>query len=105
VLLIKCAWGGKSLAVDFRPPSAGKPAYSLGAKEDAAVAQDPAIIGKFYREIVSITKATLPRVKELVPGADGRYELVGFGWHQGWNDRINDRFNAEYEQNMAHFIR
>ena len=24
VLLIKCAWGGKSLAVDFRPPSAGK---------------------------------------------------------------------------------
>ena len=40
-----------------------------------------------------------------MPGSDGRYELVGFGWHQGWNDRINDRFNAEYEANMANFIR
>ena len=36
VLLIKCAWGGKSLAVDFRPPSAGKVPYSLGEKMDAA---------------------------------------------------------------------
>ena len=39
VLLIKCAWGGKSLAVDFRPPSAGKPPYSLGEKGDAAIAR------------------------------------------------------------------
>jgi hypothetical protein len=31
--------------------------------------------------------------------------LAGFGWHQGWNDRINDKHNAEYESNMAHFIR
>src|SRR4051812_27991577 len=29
VLLVKCAWGGKSLAVDFRPPSSGKPPYPL----------------------------------------------------------------------------
>ena len=40
-----------------------------------------------------------------MPGSDGRYVLSGFGWHQGWNDRINDKFNAEYESNMAHFIR
>ena len=40
-----------------------------------------------------------------MPGRDGRYELAGFGWHQGWNDRISDKFNAEYESNMAHFIR
>lgn len=33
VLLIKCAWGGKSLGVDFRPPSAGKLPYSLGEKD------------------------------------------------------------------------
>lgn len=105
VLLIKCAWGGKSLAVDFRPPSAGRVPYSLGEKLDAAVAQDPTILGKYYRETLALTKAALARVKELVPGSDGRYELAGFGWHQGWNDRINDKFNAEYEQNMAHFIR
>ena len=105
VLLIKCAWGGKSLAVDFRPPSAGKPPYSLGEKADAAIAQDPAILGKYYRETLALTKAALANIKDLVPGSDGRYVLSGFGWHQGWNDRINDKFNAEYENNMAHFIR
>jgi hypothetical protein len=105
ILLIKCAWGGKSLAVDFRPPSSGKIPYSLGEKQDAAVAADPQVVGKYYRETVAITKATLARVKELVPGSDGRYELAGFGWHQGWNDRVNDKFTAEYEANMANFIR
>jgi len=105
VLLIKCAWGGKSLAVDFRPPSAGRPPYSLGEKGDAAIAQDPAIIGKYYREMLSLTKAALADIKDRVPGSDGSYVLAGFGWHQGWNDRVNDRFNAEYETNMICFIR
>ena len=105
VLLIKCAWGGKSLAIDFRPPSAGKPPYSLGEKGDAAIAADPAILGKYYREILALTKAALANVKNLVPGSDGKYVLAGFGWHQGWNDRINDKFNGEYETNMVHFIR
>ncbi len=105
VLLIKCAWGGKSLGVDFRPPSAGKLPYSLGEKTDAAIAQDPAILGKYYRETLALTKAALAQVKELVPGSDGKYEVVGFGWHQGWNDRVTQPFNDEYEKNMAHFIR
>ena len=105
VLLIKCAWGGKSLAVDFRPPSAGQPPYSLGAKNDAAVAADPAMVGKYYRETLALTQVALATLKELVPGSDGRYVLAGFGWHQGWNDRINDKFTAEYQANMAHFIR
>ena len=104
VLLIKCAWGGKSLAIDFRPPSAGKPPYSLGEKGDAAIAADPAILGKYYREILALTKTALGNIKNLVPGSDGRYVLAGFGWHQGWNDRISDKFNAEYEANMVHFI-
>jgi alpha-galactosidase len=105
VLLIKCAWGGKSLAVDFRPPSAGRPSYSLGAKADAALEQDPAIVGKYYREVRALTQAALDNLKDLVPGSDGRYVLAGFAWHQGWNDRINDKFNAEYESNLACFIR
>lgn len=105
VLLIKCAWGGKSLAVDFRPPSSGKLPYSLGEKQDAAVMADPQIVGKYYRETLALTKAALANVKELVPGSDGRYVLAGFAWHQGWNDRINDKFNNEYEANMVNFIR
>jgi len=105
VLLIKCAWGGKSLGVDFRPPSAGKPPYSLGKNEDAAIAQDPGIIGEYYRETVSRVKAALADIKDLVPGSDGRYVLSGFFWHQGWNDRINQQFTDEYQSNMADFIR
>jgi alpha-galactosidase len=105
VLLVKCAWGGKSLAVDFRPPSSGKVPYSLGEKLDAAIAADPDIVGKYYRETLALIQRDLAKVKELVPGSDGRYEIVGFGWHQGWNDRISDKFNAEYEVNMANFIR
>ena len=104
VLLIKCAWGGKSLAIDFRPPSAGKPSYSLGEKGDADIKQDATFLGKYYRETVTLTKAALADIKNTVPGSDGKYVLSGFGWHQGWNDRINEQFNAEYESNMTHFI-
>jgi hypothetical protein len=105
VLLIKCAWGGKSLAVDFRPPSSGQVPYSLGEKQDAAIAAEPEIVGHYYREVLRLARESLAKITELVPGSDGRYELSGFGWHQGWNDRISDHFNAEYESNMANFIR
>lgn len=88
VLLIKLAWGGKSLAKDFRPPSAGGE------------------VGPFYKEIVERTKAVLKDLKkEFSEIGDRGYELAGFGWHQGWNDRVNQAFNDEYEKNLAHFIR
>ena len=88
VLLIKCAWGGKSLGKDFRPPSSGGE------------------IGPYYSQTVQIVKDVLARLPENYPAYDGGgYQLAGFGWHQGWNDRINQEFNAEYEKNMANFIR
>ena len=105
VLLIKCAWGGKSLAVDFRPPSSGKIPYSLGEKTDADIAANPAIVGKYYRETLSLTHKALSQLNTLVPDSQQGYEILGFGWHQGWNDRINDKFNGEYESNMVNFIR
>ena len=106
VVLIKCAWGGKSLAVDFRPPSAGKIPYSLGAKTDEAIEKDPAIVGKYYREMLVLTRDALARFDELFPTLKGRgQEIAGFAWHQGWNDRISDPFNAEYASNFAHFVR
>ena len=88
VLLIKLAWGGKSLAVDFRPPSSGGE------------------VGPYYKEIVQRTKGLLANLQKEFPEFGGRgYELMGFGWHQGWNDRIDQAFTAEYERNMANFIR
>ncbi len=87
VLLIKIAWGGKSLAEDFRPPSAGGE------------------VGPYYTQLITKTKEVLANAKTLFPQFAGReLELAGFGWHQGWNDRINQQFNDEYEQNMVHFI-
>ncbi|MBK8975916.1 MAG: sialate O-acetylesterase [Planctomycetes bacterium] len=88
VLLIKVAWGGKSLAQDFRPPS----------REGQT--------GPYYTELFAHVRAVLGSLDEHVPGYDGRgYEIVGFGWHQGWNDRVNQAFNDEYEANLACFIR
>lgn len=106
VLLVKCAWGGKSLAIDFRPPSSGKVPYPLNPKLQEAIAKDPTILGKYYRETVGLVQAALKELPKHVPGATAdNYVLGGFGWHQGWNDRIDDKFNAEYEANMVNFIR
>lgn len=88
VLLIKLAWGGKSLGKDFRPPSSGGE------------------VGPYYKEVVQRTKAVLGDLKKEFPEfGDRKYELAGFAWHQGWNDRVNQAFNDEYEKNLAHFIR
>jgi hypothetical protein len=88
VLLIKTAWGGKSLGKDFRPPSAGGE------------------VGPSYTQMVQHVKQVLGNLKTHFPEYDGQgYEIAGFGWHQGWNDRVNQAFNDEYEKNMACFIR
>jgi alpha-galactosidase len=88
VLLIKLAWGGKSLAKDFRPPSSGGE------------------IGPYYKEIVKHAKEVLANLKTEFPEYQGQgYALAGFAWHQGWNDRVNQAFNDEYEKNLANFIR
>lgn len=88
VLLIKLAWGGKSLARDFRPPSSGGE------------------VGPYYKEIVQRSRDVLADLKNHFPMLEGRgHELAGFGWHQGWNDRVNQAYNDEYEKNLANFIR
>lgn len=88
VLLIKVAWGGKSLAKDFRPPSSGGE------------------VGPCYKELLRHVRDVLENIETYFPGYKGQgYEIVGFGWHQGWNDRVNQAFNDAYETNLANFIR
>ena len=88
VLLIKTAWGGKSLAVDFRPPSSGGQ------------------VGPYYQRMLEHVKEVLGNLKTLFPQYDSKgYEIAGFGWHQGWNDRVDQAYNDAYEENMANFIR
>ena len=63
VLLIKTAWGGKSLFRDFRPPSAGGE------------------VGKYYSLIIAQVREALAKVKQEFPATlGGGSELAGFVW-------------------------
>ena len=89
VLLIKTAWGGKSLYKDFRPPSSGGE------------------VGPYYTKMLEEIRTALANLKTEFPKYDGRgYELAGFVWYQGWNDGVDPK-NAvpEYEQNLVNLIK
>jgi hypothetical protein len=101
VLIIKTAWGGKSLAVDFRPPSAGKPAFELKTARDGTKRE----VGKYYRGMIADVQYALDNLGQLFPDVRGHgHDIVGFGWHQGWNDGTNAAYAAEYETNLALLI-
>jgi alpha-galactosidase len=115
VLLVKTAWGGRSLYRDFRSPSAGLPAPEVLQKmlagmknrKPAATLDDvKAAFGASYRAMLEEVASTLANLKTLFPTYAGQgCELAGFVWFQGWNDMIDDAATAEYAANMAHFIR
>ncbi len=80
ILLIKNAWGGKSLMVDFRPPSAGE--LTDEKNKDKA--------GKYYGYMMEHVKEVLADPKKVYPDYDPKegYELAGFVWFQGFNDLV-----------------
>ena len=125
ILVIKTAWGGKSLNTDFRPPSAG--AYEFNAqqlenlkKQGKNIAQTGAdrakMTGQYYRLMMEHIKKVLGNIKRVYPAYDAKagYELAGFVWFQGWNDMV-DRGTypnraqpggyAQYSEVLIHFIR
>ncbi len=89
VLLVKTAWGGKSLYEDFRPPSSG------GAT------------GKYYSLMVSQVKEALANIHVDFPTLRGyRPELSGLVWYQGWNDGVQPHTAVpQYERNLVNLIR
>ncbi len=96
ILLIKTAWGGRSLHTDFRPPSAGP--YVPTAEEAKRWAEKPerktkteAATGVFYREMVAHVKKVLADPKRVCPAYDPKqgYEIAGFVWLQGFNDLVS----------------
>jgi hypothetical protein len=108
VLIIKTAWGGKSLAVDFRSPGAGPYVPGETEKERGNIPGEEEV-GYFYRKMMQHVKNTLSsaeNIKKIVPGYDGKqgYELAGFVWFQGWNDLVNKYHTQQYTDNMIHFI-
>lgn len=115
VLLIKTAWGGKSLYRDFRPPSSGLPSQEVlesllanarKRKPDTTPEEIRESFGHYYREMLADIDETLTHLDKYFPQYKGQgYELAGFIWFQGWNDMINEDYTAAYADNMAHFIR
>lgn len=104
VLLIKTAWGGKSLTVDFRPPSSV--GLGIGSPTVVTTPVIPDKTGAYYTEMVNKVRLVLSDIKKYYPDYDGKgYEVVGFGWHQGWNDRDNAKYVAQYGANLANLIR
>ncbi|NNE91659.1 MAG: sialate O-acetylesterase [Verrucomicrobiales bacterium] len=113
VLIIKTAWGGKSLYRDFRPPSSGFPdeavlkelvAKAQKKKPETTVEDIKSSFGHFYRLMIEDVKSTMANIGEFVPGSK-EGELAGIVWFQGWNDMINPTYTAEYGDHMANFIR
>jgi hypothetical protein len=95
VLLIKAAWGGKSLGHNFLPPSVGK--YPLPVLPD-----DP---GYFYHRILQLVREVTENAEKYFPDYRGQgFEIAGLCYHQGWNDQYGG-LDLKYEKNMAAFIK
>lgn len=130
VLIIKTAWGGRSLNTEFRPPSAGpyklpkqiqdewdkhpQGAHGIPKLAERAKwqADKDAACGVFYRMMVDHVKKVLADPKRVCPAYDAKdgYELAGFVWLQGFNDLVDGHTypNGNYEEYsrlLAHFIR
>ena len=126
ILIIKTAWGGKSLMTDFRPPSAGKRVFNdfikeqwknrfkLDVEEEAAKNNERCFVT--YHLMIEHIRKVLAGVGRVVPEYDPKqgYELAGFVWFQGFNDMVDDWSYrdrdqpggyGEYGQLLAMFIR
>lgn len=120
VLIIKTAWGGKSLGRDFRPPSSGLPSEEKlkqivqQTNERNKKRNRPEITlddvrdmyGKYYLEMMKEINTTLQGLETFFPEYKGQgYEIAGFVWFQGWNDMFDQDFLENYGKHMANFIR
>ena len=117
VLLIKAAWGGKSLNYDFRPPSAGP--YPRSAKDLEKNTHTAEATGHYYRLMLEHVRKVLADPARVCPAYDPKegYELAGFVWLQGFNDMVDGNFYPRqpkgqaarrftaYSELLTHFIR
>jgi alpha-galactosidase len=127
VLIIKTAWGGRSLNTEFRPPSAGPYVFSeaqieqmkkQGKDVEAEKTKKAQESGRFYKFMIDHVKSVLADPKRVCPDYDATagYEIAGFVWFQGFNDLVDSntypmgadgktRDYSKYSEWMADFIR
>jgi len=125
ILIIKTAWGGKSISTDFRSPSAGPYEFNeqqlanfeKQKKDIVAIKKQRAeATGHYYRLTIEHVRKVLSDIKRVYPdySEEVGYELAGLVWFQGWNDMV-DRGTypnrsepggySDYSKALAHFIR
>jgi acetyl esterase/lipase len=108
ILLIKTAWGGKSLFADFRPPSA--PEISIDKTGNNDVAQSDAATqkktgGPFYQQMLAEIDEALQAAPTEFPSLKDRdFQISGFVWMQGWNDMVDAQARKSYEENLVYLI-
>lgn len=117
VLIIKIAWGGKSLAVDFRPPSMPPTDQEVAEMLEKARKKNPQTteaetrdkFGFYYREMIRHANEELRDIESKFPELEGKpVEIAGFVWHQGFNDKVNRAQKTEqyasYTKRLTAFI-
>jgi hypothetical protein len=134
ILIIKTAWGGKSLHTDFRPPSAGPYEHpeqikQLWEKNPKGVHGVPKLedrekywegkrklTGVYYQRMIKSVKEVLANPGKFCSDYNSKdgVKLAGLVWFQGWNDMCDStaypargkvgRFD-EYTNLLSHFIR
>jgi hypothetical protein len=125
ILIIKTAWGGKSLHTDYRSPRAGPYQFNEGevaryqdqGKDMVQIrAEKDAATGLYYRLMINHVKRVLGDINRVCPeyDEDQGFEIAGFVWFQAWNDMVDggvypDRMAPggydKYSECMTHFIR
>lgn len=130
VLIIKTAWGGKSLHTDFRSPSAGPYVMSdwqqthYPKQEGHGIPKDfekwkadkVKETGVYYRLMLDHVRKVLADPQRVCPAYDAAagFELSGFVWLQGWNDMVDGHVYPDYGKPgrydrysdcLTHFIR
>jgi Carbohydrate esterase, sialic acid-specific acetylesterase len=96
IFFLKTAYGGRDLAIDFRPPSSGKGNYE-GVK--------PVHYGWQYREMIDDILSTLADLENLVPGYDDDlgFELSGLVWFQGPSHPSRDSILAAHTHRATRY--
>ncbi len=126
ILIIKVSWGGKSLCVDFRPPSADPyqvqphvvkymKSHNVYEKLEKSLADKRKKSGVYYDKMMKFVKTVLADPGKYCSAYDPKEgcELAGLVWFQGYNDAIDghtyetkgpDAYK-KYSRLLAHFIR
>lgn len=125
ILIIKTAWGGKSLNTDFRPPSAAPYEFNetqlaafkkQGKDLEAIKAEKVEATGRYYGLMKEHVKKVVADITRVYPDYDAEagYKLAGFVWFQGWNDMVDSGTYPhrgepggydQYSELLAAFIR